>query len=571
MTENLAHGLQATLADDGVALSTCRSRTDRDDATVARKGAASGKVKFFEALNRAGRRRRINAQRLSQVTHTPTFALDEKIERVDLARIERRVTFPEQLVAQAVGDRATTQLAPGETDTCKNVYVGNVRLGGHRNRLIECSGVTAHVPNASETHLPSRIAVPRIPLSTVELFTNKGRFMKVHRFPLALRFSVVCASIICAVGVPAVGATAASPLPVGVGDFVPTVDLGPALADLAGLSSTPCNVGSSNITELKRGDTLTLPASDLSKALAVAEELKSKKDSLVALTCTATLSLSGAERSVAGTVTNAALGLTGTFALACTFKQELGIQADLSIGLALPRGALVAVKSADRGVPMTCSMSANFGDGTSVTGSVDGIADVGTTRSDACTGDTQMSCVPLSVTAAVTITSTTGKLAGYTGKGTYTLKPSFTMNSMNSNLAILQQAIGKSSVRASRVAPGAASKEGTMKIDFVPGGTRIDIVQPSVAIDGSSKLSVGSLVAANGPRKAKCTYSVARGKKSALITSVTSSTNGVMPTHTISKKLYDSARKTLGVKPGSQLSLVIACGKTRATQAVTLG
>lgn len=395
--------------------------------------------------------------------------------------------------------------------------------------------------------------------------------MKVRRFPLAIRVSVVCASAMCAVGVPAVSATATSPLPAGVGDFVPTVDLGPALADLAGLSSTPCNVGSSNITELKPGDTLTLPASDLRKALAVADELKAKNDSLVAMTCTATLSLSGAEKAITGTVTNAALGLTGTFALKCTFKQELGIQADLSIGLALPRGALVAVKSADRGVPMTCSMSANFGDGTSVTGSVDGVADVGTTKSDACTGDTQMSCVPLSVTAAVTVTSTSGKLAGYTGKGTYTLKPSFTMNSMNTNLATLQQAIGKSSVRASRVVPGAASREGTMKIDFVPGGTRVDIVQPTIAADGSSKLSVGSLIAANGPRKAKCAYSVARGKKSALIANVTSSTNGVMPTLTVSKKQYDGARKALSARPGAVLTLVAACGKIRATQSVTLG
>jgi hypothetical protein len=53
--------------------------------------------------------------------------------------------------------------------------------------------------------------------------------------------------------------------------------------------------------------------------------------------------------------------------------------------------------------------------------------------------------------------------------------------------------------------------------------------------------------------------------------SFVSSTTGVMPTHTVTKKQYDSVRKTLGAKPGSRLSLVVACGKTRATQAVTLG
>ena len=110
-----------------------------------------------------------------------------------------------------------------------------------------------------------------------------------------------------------------------------------------------------------------------------------------------------------------------------------------------------------------------------------------------------------------------------------------------------------------------------MKIDFVPGGTRVDIVQPTIAADGSSKLSVGSLIAANGPRQAKCAYSVARGKKSALIANVTSSTNGVMPTLTVSKKQYDSARKALSARPGVVLTLVAACGKIRATQSVTLG
>jgi len=364
---------------------------------------------------------------------------------------------------------------------------------------------------------------------------------------------------------------ASATLPSGASNFVPVIDLGSALGDLATLASTPCKVGSSNINELKAGDSLTLPATDLMKALAVANELKAKSDSLVDLTCSPSMIVSGSEKSVAGTVTNAALGLSGTFALKCTFRQSLQIDATLSIGSSLPRGASVVVRGADKQIPMTCSMTANFADGTSITGSVDGFADVGNLKSDSCTGDTRVSCVPLAITAKVTVTSTTGKLAGYTGTGTYTLTPAFTMGSLNENLATLQQAIGKSSVRVSRAVGAASSREGSLNIDFTPGSPRTDIVYPAVAADGSSTVGTGSLIAATGPRKAKCSYALTSGKRSATVVSFVSSTTGVMPTHTVTKKQYDSVRKTLGAKPGSRLSLVVACGKTRATQAVTLG
>jgi hypothetical protein len=347
--------------------------------------------------------------------------------------------------------------------------------------------------------------------------------------------------------------------------------LGSVLADLATLASTPCKVGSSNITELKSGDSLTLPATDLMNALAVANELKAKSDSLVDLTCSASMIVSGSEKSASGTVTNAVLGLSGSFALKCAFRQSLQIDAMLSIGSSLPRGASVVVRGADKQIPTICSMTANFTDGTSITGSVDGFADVGNLKSGSCTGDTRVSCVPLAITAKVTVTSTTGKLAGYTGTGAYTLTPAFTVGSLNDNLATLQQAIGKSSVRASRAVGAASSREGSLTIDFTPGSPRTDIVHPVVAADGSSTVATGLLVAATGPRKTKCSYALTSGKRSVTIANFVSATTGVMPTHTVTKKQYDSVRKTLGAKPGSRLSLVVACGKTRATQAVTLG
>ena len=365
--------------------------------------------------------------------------------------------------------------------------------------------------------------------------------------------------------------SATSPLVAGAGDFVPTVDLGSALADLATLSSTPCKVDSSNINELKSGDGLTLPATDITKALAVAGELKAKSDSLVSLSCSTSMIVSGSEKSVTGTVTNAALGLSGSFALKCTFRQDLQIDASLSIGSALPRGASAVVRSANKQIPVTCAMNASFTDGTSMTGTVDGVADVGNLKSDSCVGDARVSCVPLAVTANVTVTSTSGKLAGYTGSGTYTLTPSFTVNSLNDNLSTLQQAIGKSSVRAFRVVSAVSNREGSLKINFVPGTSRIDVVYPVVAADGSSTFATGSLIAATGVRSTKCSYAVTRGKKSVSIAAFVSPSSGVMPTRAVTKKQYDTIRKTLGAKPGTALTLVVACGKTRATQSVTLG
>ena len=385
---------------------------------------------------------------------------------------------------------------------------------------------------------------------------------------VVLVFGVVCAGLVAS---QVTSVSASSPLPVGAGDFVPTIDLGSALADLSNIPSTTCKVGSSNISELPVGEALTLPASDLMKALAVANAMKAKSDSLVALACSASMTIAGQEKEVTGTIANAVLGLSGTFALKCTFKQDLRVDADLSMGLALPRGAAVSVRSADKTIPVTCSMAATFTDGTSVTGSVDGTAEVGSLKSDSCVGDTQVSCMPLAISAKVTVTSTTGKLAGYTGSGTYDLKPSFTLPTLNSNLSQLQSAIGKSSVRAFRTAFSAASREGSMRIAFTPGVARTDIVHPAVATDGSSVFGVGSLMAAVGPRSTKCTYAVARGRRTVTLATVTSSSTGIMPTQSVSKKQYDAVRKGLGAKSGSTLTFVAACGKVRATQAVRLG
>lgn len=343
------------------------------------------------------------------------------------------------------------------------------------------------------------------------------------------------------------------------------------MKDVVSLATTPCKVGQSNITELPAGETLTLPASDLMKALTIGNAMKAKADSLVNFSCSASLNLAGSEKSITGTITNAALGLSGSFSLKCSFEQNLKVDADLALGMALARGATLNVKSADNTIPMVCSMSATLSDGTSLAGSIDGVAKVGSLVSDSCVGDTQRSCVPLSITANVNVTSTTGKLAGYVGSGSYQLTPSFTVPPLNDNLGSFLSLLGKASVRASSVKPRVASNTGSMKINFIPGSSRTDIVYPSVSSTGTSVLAVGDLYAASGPRSSSCLFSLAKGKKSYMLAKVKLGSDGTMSAKLLTSTQYSGIKKQLVAKPGNVLKMTALCGTTRATQSVTLG
>ena len=384
------------------------------------------------------------------------------------------------------------------------------------------------------------------------------------------RFAIAVAALTM-IGISANDVSASAPLPAGAGDFVPTVDFGSALKDLVSLSSTPCKVAQSNVSALPTGDTLTLPATDLMKALAIGNAVKAKSDSLINLSCSAGLTLAGTEKAISGTITNATLGLSGTFALKCQFKQDLKVEAEMSLGMALASGVTVNVKSGDSTIPMTCAMSASLSDGTSMSGVIDGQSKVGTLNSDACTGDTQRSCVPLAISATVTITSTSGKLAGYVGTGTYDLKPSFTLPSLNDNLGQFLSLLGKSSVRASRFTPRAVSNDGAMKINFAPGAARTEIVYPVISASGTSTLGFGSAFAVTGPRSTNCTFALVKGKKTYTFAKVKSGADGATPTKTLTGPQYNAIKKQLVAKAGNALKMTVACGTAKASQTVTLG
>lgn len=386
--------------------------------------------------------------------------------------------------------------------------------------------------------------------------------------------SSIIAGVLCLGTFSPLSTLANATLPAGAGDFVPTVNLASTLSDLAQPGNTQCSVVSTNVVSIPVGDTLTFPV-DPMKGLALVNGLKSRADSLVSMTCTQALSMAGTERVITGSITSEALSLSGTFTLACTFRENIKVTAELTAGLGLAKGAAVIVKTADKSIPMVCSMSATFPDGTSLSGTVDGSARVGSLESDACAGDTQLSCVPLAINANVKVTSTTGKLSGFTGSGVYSLSPSFTLAKLNDELGLLKSTIGKSSVTASsarveRLVPRVASTTGKMSINFAPGASRTDIVHPAVK-DGTSTLAVGSYLAVAGPRAAKCSFSVTRGKKSFALATIKTSATGITPTKTVTAAQYGRMKKALAAKPGTALKLAVVCGTSKSSQAIRLG
>ena len=367
---------------------------------------------------------------------------------------------------------------------------------------------------------------------------------------------------------------ASATLPTGAGDFVSTINLGSTLAELAQVGSTQCSIVSTNVAALPVGDTLAVPVEPM-KGLALVNGLKSRSDSLVTMSCAQSISMAGTERIIPGTITSEALSLSGTFTLACTFQENIKVVAELTAGLQLAKGVTVIVKSADKAIPMVCSMSATFPDGTSMSGTVDGLAKVGSAESDACVGDTQLSCVPLAIEANVKVTSTMGKLSGYSGSGVYSLAPSFTIAKLNDELGLLKSSIGKSSVtvlsaRVGRLVPRTAQTTGKMSINFARGASRTDIVHPAVK-DGTSTLGVGSYLAAAGPRASKCSFSVTRGKKSFALAAVSTSATGITPTKTVTAAQYGRLKKALAAKAGTALKLGVVCGTTKSSQTIRLG
>ena len=358
-------------------------------------------------------------------------------------------------------------------------------------------------------------------------------------------------------------------LPAGAGDFVPTIDLSSDLASLVNVASSPCTVSESNIAAMPVGATLTLPPTDYAQLLSAFTAIKAKADSRVSLSCSPELKMGGEERTISGTVTNAALSLSGSFTLKCVFQEGLSAKANLSFGLGVKGLMQLEVLSASKDMPMTCAMAMSLGEGTTVTGTVDGLAKIGTSASQSCTGSTLESCVPLSVDATVSVTSATGRFAGLVGTGTYSFTPSFTVPSLNSNLGLLSGQLKSSSVRANRAVVRVSNTSGSMQINFAAGKARTEILHPAVTATGSSTFGKGLLYGAVSAPKAKCIFTAVKGKKKFAFPALTAASNGSTASKTVSAAQSKAMAKALGLKANAAFSLQAKCGKTATTQSVT--
>ena len=368
---------------------------------------------------------------------------------------------------------------------------------------------------------------------------------------------------------PAQALKSSAALPAGAGDFVPTIDLSSDLASLVNVVSSPCTVSESNITPMPVGATLTLPPSDLGQFLTALTAIKAKADSRVALLCSPELKMGGEERTISGTVTNAALSLSGSFTLKCVFEEGLSAKANLSFGLGVKGLMQLEVLSASKDMPMTCAMAMSFGGGTTVSGTIDGLAQIGTTVSQSCSGSTLESCVPLSVDAKVSVTSATGKFAGLVGMGTYSFTPSFTVPSLNSNLGLLSGQLKASSVRASRAVVRESNTSGSMQINFAAGKAKTEILHPSVSATGSSTFGKGLRYGAVSAPKERCVFTAVKGKKKFSFPALTAASNGATASKNVTATQSKAMAKALGLKVNAAFSLQAKCGKTTTTQSVT--
>ncbi len=363
--------------------------------------------------------------------------------------------------------------------------------------------------------------------------------------------------------------TSSTALPADAGEFIPTIDLSADLASLVSVVSSPCAVAESNISVMPVGATLTLPPTDFAQFLSALTAIKAKADSRVALLCSPELKMSGEERTIKGTVTNAALGLSGSFSLKCIFQETLSAKANLSFGLGVKDFMQLDVVSASVAMPMTCAMAMSLGGGTTVAGTVDGVAKIGTTVSQSCSGSSLESCVPLSVDAKVSVTSATGKFAGLVGTGTYSFTPSFTIPSLNSNLSLLTGQLKASSVRANRAVVRTTNTSGSMSINFAAGKAKTEILHPVVGSSGSSSFGKGLRYGAVSRPKDKCVFTAVKGKKKFSFPVLTTASNGATASKTVTSAQSKAMAKALGMKPNAAFSLQVKCGKTTAMQSVT--
>ena len=355
-------------------------------------------------------------------------------------------------------------------------------------------------------------------------------------------------------------------LPAGYGDFVPEVDFGPAMSTLVDIGATPCVVKSSNVSSLPAQTKMDLPPADIMQFLGVLTEMKRSSTSLVAFECTPTIRFTAAETSITGKVSNQSLGLTGTFLLKCSFKQSITVTTSLEIGMSVQGGSRMSISPTNSSIPISCGIRIALSDQSTLSGTVEGTAIVGTEAP--CVGSTDNSCVGISADTQVVVTSGTGELKGYVGSGTYTFQDAFTLPKINESLGQAGQALGKSSVRAMRSVPRTENGTGAMNIKFVPGAAKTEILYPAVVAGTKSAFGKGATYAAVSAPKAKCVFTAVKGSKQYALPAVTANAQGATVTKALTPAQATGMSKALGLKVGAGFVLRAKCGTATTNQNV---
>ena len=382
----------------------------------------------------------------------------------------------------------------------------------------------------------------------------------------AIRNTFIGAAILVSTLLAGGTASAEDALPVGYGDFVPEVDFGPAMSTLVNIGTTPCVVKSSNVSSLPAQTKMDLPPADLMQFVGVLNQMKANSSSLIAFECTPTVNFTAAEKSITGTVTNKALGLTGSFLLKCSFKQSVTITASLELGMALPGGTQMSVSPTNSAIPISCGIRIVLSDETTMNGTVEGSATIGATKQ--CEGSSDKSCVGIQADAQVVVTSATGQLKGYIGTGTYTFQDAFTLPKLNDSLGQAVFLLGKSSVRALRSSPKVADSTDALNIKFARGAAKTEILYPASVAGAESSFGKNSTYGAVSAPKAKCVFTAVKGSRQFALPAVTANAQGATVTKVLTSAQAAAMAKSLKLKVGSAFVLRAKCGSATTNQNV---
>jgi alpha/beta superfamily hydrolase len=139
------HQPAALAVDLGVPFAAAGGHEHHDDSTVVGARPPLGEACPQEALHRAGRRGRIDAQRVGEIAHPPRLARREEIERVELAGFECIRAGSEEMVLDHTHRGAPTELHPSPPDPQRHDAIGVDRevdriLRGHRGCRVQVVG-----------------------------------------------------------------------------------------------------------------------------------------------------------------------------------------------------------------------------------------------------------------------------------------------------------------------------------------------------------------------------------------------------------------------------------------------